>query len=323
MKPTVSGALHAARPDVSVIVVSYNTRELTLDCLRSVYQQTRAVDFEILVVDNASADGSPEAVAHEFPAVHLHALDRNLGFAAANNIALRAARGRYLLLLNPDTLILDGALERMVRFMDADQSIGAAGCQVLQDAETIQQTCFRFPSCLNLFLAFSGLQRAFPHSRWLARGVMGDWDRRSPRDVDVISGMFLMIRRAALVAVGLLDQRFFVYAEEADWCRRAADRGWRRVFTPSARILHRDGGGASALPTGARMYVQMQKSLLLYLRKHQGLAAECIGRSIFVSAMLARAFLALISGARRRAAASSAGNAWAALRFHVLGTDPR
>lgn len=314
---------NAAVCDVTVIIVSYNTRLLTLQCLRSVLAETRHCSLEIIVVDNASVDGSVEAIARQYPGVTLIANHENRGFAAANNQGLRLARGRYLLLLNPDTVILDGAIDRIVAYADQRPELGIVGCQVLQDEHTVQPTCFAFQTPLNVLLSFSGLSRLWPRNRWLARPEMGWWARDSEREVDVVSGMFMLVRTAALRQVGPMDEGYFVYGEEADWCYRFRRAGWPCCFAPVARILHVHGGGQSTDQRSVPMYVQNQKSVLLFNRKHYGRAAYYAAKAVYVGAMLVRAaawgMQALLG---RHAARHQVRQATAALRFHLLGTEP-
>lgn len=310
--------------DVSIIIVSWNTRDLLRNCLRSIQQQTVHHSFEVFVVDNASRDGSAAMVRDQFPAVHLIANSDNRGFAAANNQAIREARGRYVLLLNPDTIILDRAIERSVTFADVHPDTAVVGCQVWSDDNTVQRTGFAFPGPVNLILALSGLSRLLPRSKLFGRPELGWWNRDTETDLEVVSGMFMLVRRTAIEQVGLLDEDYFVYAEEADWCFRFAKAGWRRRFTPAARILHLDGGGKSSGQVSARMYVQLQKSLLIYFRKNLGASAWVAGRMIFIGSNLVRAFLwtaqAVLPG--RAGSRSKSAAAVAALRFHILGIEP-
>lgn len=313
----------SAIPNVSIIIVNWNTCDLLRGCLASIVQETRA-SHEIIVVDNASRDGSAAMVATEFPQVRLIANAGNRGFAAANNQGLAIARGRHVLLLNPDTVVLDGAIDRMLAWLGDHPDVGCAGCQVWQDAATIQQTCFADPTPLNLAIVELGLHRL---ARWLP--VFGhpwyrDWDRRSERDVDVVSGMFMLVPRAVLEHVGPLDEAFFVYAEEADWCRRIRKAGHRCVFTPAARILHLDGGGKSTVQIKSRMHVQMQKSHLIYARKHHGAPGGLSIRLIFAGSALARA---LLFGGLRLVRGDALTRArlrlsMAALRYHLFGQEP-
>jgi GT2 family glycosyltransferase len=310
--------------DVSIIIVNWNTRDLLRGCLHSIYQQTRESTFEIFVVDNASHDGSAEMVRSEFPTVRIIANTRNYGFAAANNLGIRQALGRYILLLNPDTIILDGAIDHCVRYADAHVDVGVVGCQVLEDGNRIQRTGFSFPSPANLFLTLSGLSRAFPRSRLFGRPELGWWKRDSEQDLDVISGMFMLVRRKAFEKVGLLDEAFFVYSEEADWCYRFSRAGWRRVFTPSARIIHLDGGSKSTSQVSIKMFVQMQKSSMIYFRKNLGFTASLLAKIIYIVSntvrLVAWFLISLIS--RDRSYRRKCAAAVAALQFHLLGIEP-
>jgi GT2 family glycosyltransferase len=310
--------------DISIIIVSWNTRDLLRDCLRSIVEQMGELSFEIFVIDNASTDGSVDMVRAEFPCVRLIANDQNRGFAAANNQGIRLAKGRYILLLNPDTIILDSAIFRCVHYADAHADVGIVGCQVLEDEHHVQQTCFSFHDPWNLFLTQSGLSKAFPNSRLFGRPELGWWARDCEQDVDVISGMFMLVRREGIEQVGLLDESYFVYAEEADWCYRFFRAGWRRVFTPCAQIIHLDGGSKSTSQVSVKMFVQLQKSIMIYHRKNLGFLPWLAAKLIYVISNLVRAalwfFLALVRrdpGLRRKSVAATA-----AIRFHLLGIQP-
>jgi GT2 family glycosyltransferase len=311
--------------DVSIIIVSWNTCGLLRDCLRTVIEQTGEVSHEIFVIDNASHDGSAEMVGAEFPSVKLIANNDNRGFAAANNQGLRNALGRYILLLNPDTIILDAAVTRCIRYADAHPDVGVIGCQVLEDDRRIQRTGFSFPSPWNLFLTQSGLSRVFPRSRLFGRPELGWWGRDSEQDIDVISGMFMLVRREAIEQVGLLDEAYFVYGEETDWCYRFFRAGWRRVFTPCARIVHLDGGGKSTVQVNVRMFVQLQKSAMIYFRKNSGHAAWLLAKIIYLISNSVRAVAWFVSSVVNRDASLRRRSTAAvmALRFHLLGLEPR
>lgn len=303
---------------LSVVIVNWNTRDILHECLSSIARET-ALLHEVIVVDNASTDGSAEMVRSSHPHVTLIANAQNHGFAAANNQGLRIARGRKVLLLNPDTIVLDGAIDRMADWLDAHPDVGCVGCQVMEDETTIQRTSFADPGPLNLALVEFGIQRMAPRHRIFGRSEYGDWDRRSQRDVDVVSGMFMMVPRHVLDQVDLLDEAFFVYSEEADWCRRIRNAGWRCVFAPEARILHLDGGGKSTTQIRSRMYVQMQKSKMVYLRKHYGMPGALAGRMIFLGSSALRLLLAW----RRNAEAAARRRlALASLRYHLTNQEP-
>jgi len=307
-------------PEVSVVIVNWNTRDLLKGCLASIAAETRSA-HEVIVVDNASHDGSAEMVRAEFPAARLIANADNRGFAGANNQGLAVARGRHVLLLNPDTVVLDGAVDRMLAWLAGQADIGCVGCQVLEAPGVIQQTCFADPTPLNLAIVELGLHRLGGRLRPFARPFYRGWDRTTERDVDVVSGMFMLVPRAVLEAVGPLDPAFFVYAEEADWCRRNRAAGWRCVFAPQAQILHLDGGSKSTGQIRSKMYVQMQKSQLIYAAKHHGRAGYWAVKGLFVgSAVLRVAVFGLLARLRDDGVAQTrARNARAALGWHLLG----
>lgn len=309
----------SAPPAVSVIIVNWNTRALLRDCILSIHAETQAA-HEIIVVDNASRDGSAAMVAEEFPDVVLIANTDNKGFAGANNQGLAVARGAHVLLLNPDTIVLDRAIDKTLDWLSRHPDVGCVGCQVLEGPGVIQRTCFADPGFVNLAIAELGLMRL---SRWIpafGKPWYADWDRKSEREVDVVSGMFMLVPRAVLEAVGPLDDAFFIYSEEADWCRRIRDAGWRCVFAPVGQIVHLDGGSKSTAQIKPRMYIQLQRSQLIYVGKHGGPLANFWMKGIFVLSALLR--LTVFSGMslargtpddRARVTLSLA-----ALKFHLL-----
>jgi GT2 family glycosyltransferase len=264
-----------SRPAVSVVIVNWNTRETLRDCLRTVYEQTRDVEFEVIVIDNASTDGSADMVRTAFPRTLLRVNSTNRGFAAANNQGMEAAQGCYILLLNSDTLVLDGAIDRMVRFAEAHPEAAATACRVLNSDRTRQPTCFQFPSALNLLIAALYLNKLFPRSRLWGRERMTWWDGLDTRAVEVVTGCFILVRRDVIDQVGVLDESYFMYGEEADWCYRFRQAGWKVLFTPDAQIVHL--GGASSAHVKGPMCLQLRASLLLFLRKHRGLASYVAG----------------------------------------------
>jgi GT2 family glycosyltransferase len=313
----------APPPDVSIVIVSWNVRDLLRDCIRSIEDETRR-PHEIIVVDNQSPDGSADMVRDEFPHVRLIANSDNRGFAAANNQGLSVARGRNVLLLNPDTLVLDGAIDTMLEWLERHPDLGCVGCQVLETESDVQLTCFSDPGPLNLLLVETGLHRLLAGSRFFGRPEYVGWDRGDARDVEVVSGMFMLLPRAVVDEVGPMDDAFFVYSEEADWCRRIRDAGYRCAFTPVARIRHREGGGKSTASMRPRMYVQLQKSKLIYVDKHYGPAGRALSRATLLASMLTRAMLfglaSLVApGSEARALSRLA---WAAARFHLTGREP-
>lgn len=236
-----------AEPTLSIIVVSYNTREMTLDCLRSVHAETRT-PFELIVVDNASGDGSAEAIAAEFPGLRLMAEEVNHGFAAANNLAAKEARGEYLLLLNPDTVVLDGALDKLLEFAKQRPEARIWGGRTLYGDRSLNpSSCWRRMDLWSLFCRATGLATAFPNNPVLNSEGYGGWDRTTEREVDIVTGCLFLISRADWDALGGFDPAFFMYAEEADLCLRARKLiGARPRVTPDAVIVHYTGASQTA-----------------------------------------------------------------------------
>jgi GT2 family glycosyltransferase len=262
--------------DVSVIIVNWNTKDLLRDCLSSVYERAGDVDYEIIVVDNASTDGSAEMVKSVFKHVILIENPDNRGFARANNQGMAVAKGRYVLLLNSDTVVLDNAIANTVRFADAHPRAAVTGCRVLNPDGTVQLTCFMFPSVLNMLLSSTYLYKLFPKNRFFGRERMTWWDRSDERQVDVVTGCFMLVRREAIDQVGMMDERFFMYAEETDWCYRFRQSGWEVLFAPVGRIIHFGGQSASQKPVA--MIVQLRLSILRFIRKHYGRPAHLVAR---------------------------------------------
>lgn len=264
----------SAPPRVSIIVVSYNTRDMTLEALRSVEAETRA-SHELLVVDNASQDGSAEAIAAAFPAaenpgLRLWAETENHGFAQANNLASRHARGDYILLLNPDTIVLDGAVDRLLAFAEARPGAKIWGGRTLfADGALNPTNCWDHMTVWSLFCRVAGLSAAFPGSGLFNPEAYGGWPRDTVREVGIVTGCFFLIRRAFWEELGGFDRSFVMYGEEADLCRRAADAGARPMITPEARIVHHVGAASSV--RAAKQVMVMRAKVTLVRRQFSGL----------------------------------------------------
>lgn len=254
---------------ISVVIVSWNTCDILKECLTSVYQQSNLLDIEVIVIDNASTDGSVKMIKREFPKVKLICNNRNRGFAAANNQGMEIAQGKYILLLNSDTIILKNAIDRVVTFAEEHHDAAVIGCRVLNPDRTLQNTCFMFPSILNLFLAATYLYKVFPKSKFFGRERMTWWNRDTVRKVDVVTGCFMLVRREAIENTGQMDERFFMYGEETDWCYRFKNANWRILFTPDAKIIHY--GGKSSEQISDKMLIQLRKSILTFIKKHHSL----------------------------------------------------
>jgi GT2 family glycosyltransferase len=255
---------------VSVIIVSWNTREMTLECLASVFQNIGRLDAEVIVVDNASEDRTSAEIARQYPAVRVIENSSNRGFAAANNQAIRVARGEYFLLLNSDTLVRGSTIAASVEYMDERPGVGAMGCRVVNPDGTLQVSCSQEPGLLNIALMTCGADR-LPWPRWLGRYQMRHWNRQGEKEVPVISGCFMLVRRSAVEEVGMLDESFFFFGEETDWCMRLRARGWGVRFAPVGEIVHY--GSASAVKLREGRSVLLTKALCRLQRKHRGMLA--------------------------------------------------
>lgn len=261
--------------DLSIIIVSWNVADLLLDCLdsilfNSVVMRRQPVDqprVEVIVVDSASSDATVERVRQRFPGVTLLAQAENVGFTRGNNIGLRVARGRHLLLLNPDTVILGDALQVMMDYLDANPDVGALGPYTLNTDGTPQSTRRRFPTLATAFFESTWLQPFAPQSV-LDHYTMRDLPDLGTYDVDWVQGSALMARREVYEQIGGLDEDFVMYSEELDWCKRIKDAGWRVVFLGTAQIIHH--GGKSSEQVTAFRHIQFQNSKLRYFRKHHG-----------------------------------------------------
>jgi N-acetylglucosaminyl-diphospho-decaprenol L-rhamnosyltransferase len=256
-------------PDLSIVIVNWNVRELLRHCLSSIYQATEAsLEPEVIVVDNASGDGSVAMVRKDFPQVHLIANDENLGFTRGNNQAIAQSQGRYVLLLNPDTEVVGDALIAMVQYMDAHPQVGALGPQLLYPDGSVQPSRRRFPTMATAFLESTVLQQWFPDNRVLRRYYIHDWGNDEVQEVDWVVGACLLARRQAIEQIGLLDEEFFMYSEEMDWCRRLKEHGWQVVYLPTAQVIHHEAKSSEQVKP--LQHIQFQRSKVLYFRKHHG-----------------------------------------------------
>lgn len=241
--------------EVSIIIVSWNAKDYLIGCLMSLYEQDLG-PAEIIVVDNGSSDGSPEAVEELFPDVTLIRSDENLGFAKANNVGINASSGKYVCLINSDVAVLDNCVDALKRYLDSNPSVGLVSPRVLNPDMTLQKTLRRFPTIKGVFLSAIGLdsRNYLPHD-----GIA---------EAQAVSGCFMMVRRSAIEQAGLLDERFFFYAEDKDWCRRIINMGWKIVYYPQARAIHYGGQSSAAAPV--RFYLELQNANLKYWKKHHG-----------------------------------------------------
>ncbi len=251
---------------LTILVVSYNTRDMTIACLDSIRRETRLKDFEVIVVDNASRDGSVAAIEKHAPDVRLLALDDNLGFARANNLGAMHASGEYLLLLNPDTVVLDGAIDKLVSFAEENPDFGIWGGRThFADGRLNPSSCWRKMSLWSLFCSASGLSVLMPRSSLFNHEAYGGWKRDNCSEVDIVSGCFLLIRAQLWRTLTGFDALFYMYGEEADLCLRAKKLGARPHITPDARIIHH--GGASERSRAGKL-VKLLAAKMTLVRRH-------------------------------------------------------
>lgn len=254
-------------PEVSVIVVSYNTKNYTLAAIQSVYDQTE-IDFELIVIDNASSDGSARAISDRFPSVQLICLDQNVGFAKANNIGVKKSSGQFVLLLNPDTIVLEKAIDKIVDFAKDNSDYGVyGGSTFFADGSRNPTSGWGIPTVWSLFCTATGLMSVFRGSRLFDSESLAWWDWNVPKKVGMITGCFMLLERSLWDELGGFDEQFHMYSEDADLSFRATAAGRPCIIVPSACIIHY--GGASE-PIRADKVVRLLKSKVQFFKKHWG-----------------------------------------------------
>ncbi|NOE35827.1 glycosyltransferase family 2 protein [Ruegeria sp. HKCCD7318] len=272
---------------LSIIIVNWNTEELLRDCLTSVFEKYDSALMEVIVIDNGSSDNSCDIVRKNFPGVILQENTQNVGFAAANNQGFRLAEGRFVLLLNSDTLVHGDVLKSSVEWIDKHPDVAAMGCKVLNGDGSTQLTCSQYPSILNLILLTSGLWK-IPWPKFFGRYQLKHWNRDCERDVEVISGCYLLIRKKVIDTVGPLDEDFFFFGEETDWCRRIRDAGWRLVFAPIGEITHFGGGTVKQLHY--RRDIMLSEAVVRLHKKHGSFLGACSVYLVLLTFNSSRAF---------------------------------
>lgn len=257
-----------AAPVFSICIVTYEARDLLRDCLESIYQHPPQSAFETIVVDNASQDGVVEMLRDEFPAVRVIQNAENKGYTAPMNQALRQAAGRYLIQLNPDTLVLAGALDVLGNYMDAHPEVGICTPKVLNRDGTLQKQCRRSAARpWDALTYFSGLSKRYPNDPRFSRYLMTYLDENEINEVEAVSGSCMVMRRAMIDQIGYLDERFFAYQEDTDICFRARAAGWKVIYLPQAQIIHYGGQGGARVEVYRSIY-EWHRSYFLYYRKH-------------------------------------------------------
>jgi GT2 family glycosyltransferase len=252
--------------NLSIVIVNWNTKEFLQRCLESLRANPPSGELEVIVIDNASTDGSAEMVRQEFPEAVLIENQENLGYAQGNNQGIAASKGEYVLLLNPDTEVTPGALDSLVEFAKNRPDAAAVGCRLINPDGGVQSSCRSFPSPLPLLFEYTKLSRLFPRSRLFGAYRMTYFDYSRVAEVDQPMGSCLLLSRKAIEDVGLFDEEFPIFFNEVDWCFRAKQRGWKAYFTPDAEVLHH--GGASTQQAKAEMIRESHESLGRFYEKH-------------------------------------------------------
>lgn len=256
-----------SRPAISIIIVSYNVRDLLESCLHSLYASVAGMTHEVYVVDNDSDDGTVEMVRQRFPAARLIASEENLGFAKANNLALKEARGELLLLLNPDTLVQEDTFATMQRFFEENEDVGMASCKVIKPDGSLEPGCRRsFPSPWVSFTKLTGLSTLFPQSPLFAKYNLTYLSEDESYEVDAISGSFMMLRRDVYDRIGGLDETYFMYGEDLDWCYRTQKAGWKLYYVHSTKIVHY--GGESTKRSSIDAKAEFHRAMQVFAKKN-------------------------------------------------------
>jgi GT2 family glycosyltransferase len=254
--------------ELSIIIVTWNAKKFVRECLESLQFYWQDSNAEIIVVDNASSDGTPALVRQEFPHVRLLENTSNLGFAKANNIGMCVSRGKYVCLINSDVNVPLKCIERMIEYMDRNPPVGLLGPRMLRPDGLVGRSYMRFPSIWRGVCNALALHSIFKGSKSFGGILMTDFDNDQTAEVDVLNGWFVMTRRQALEQVGMLDERFFIYGEDIDWSYRFHKAGWKRVYFSGAQALHYGAASSAAAPV--RFYIEMQRANIQLYRKHYG-----------------------------------------------------
>ncbi|MFZ1730190.1 MAG: glycosyltransferase [Bacteroidota bacterium] len=269
-------AIAEQRPAISVVIVSYNVRDLLESCLQSLYTALSGISHEVFVVDNRSDDGTVEMVRQRFPQALMIANDDNLGFARGNNLALSRATGETLLLLNPDTLVQEDTVSTMLQFFRENEDVGMAGCKIINPDGSFEPACRRsFPGVWPSFTKLSGLSSLFPRSQLFARYNLTYLSEDESYEVDAISGSFMMLRRAVYDAIGGLDESYFMYGEDLDWCYRTQKAGWKLYYVHNTKIVHY--GGESTKRSSIDAHAEFYRAMQVFAKKNLGLSGFTMG----------------------------------------------
>jgi len=308
----MSQPIHDAEvPLLSVITVTWNGKRYVEECLQSLATNVD-VPAEFIVVDNASTDGTPALIEQAFPQFRVVRNTENLGFAKANNIGIGIGRGTYLCLVNSDVVVPPGCLGSLYEYLEANPDVAVVGPQMLGTDNKVHRSSMRLPTLGNAFCRAFALDRIALLSRVLGGQLMSDFSHDHTFEVEVLNGWFWMVRRTAMESVGMLDERFFMYGEDLDWCRRFREAGWRLVFYGGAQALHYGGGSSRVAPV--RFYLELHRANLQYWRKHNGPLATVLYGAILVVhhliRMVGHSVAYLLAAKRRTELAAKIKRSW-------------
>lgn len=253
--------------DLSIIIVNYNTCQVTLNALKSVYASKLSYSYEVILIDNHSTDTSVTTIKDAYPHIPLFDNQANVGFAKANNQGMKIARGRYVLLLNSDTLLESDTLQTMIQFMDEHPKAGASGCKLVLTDGTLDKACKRgFPTPSAAFYYITRLSKLFPNNPKFNQYQLGHLDDNEHHLVDSLVGAFMLVRRETIDQVGLLDENFFMYGEDVDWCYRIKEAGWEIHYYPKTKITHLKGASSRRKPM--KIIYEFYRAMYLFHHKH-------------------------------------------------------
>ncbi|NIR51877.1 glycosyltransferase family 2 protein [candidate division KSB1 bacterium] len=278
------------QPVLSIIIVNWNTGKLLRQCIQSVHRSTHKTLFEIWVIDNGSTDGSIEMMKTEYPKVNLVANNLNLGFSKANNFGIGKSTGRFVCLMNTDVEVLDGCLDQLSEFLKRNPKAGLVGPRILNRDKSLQISCYGHPTFWNGLCYGLGLDQVLPRSNRFGGMYRKYWPYDRLRPVDVVSGCLCVAKRDAMDEVGPLDEDFFMYMEDFDWCKRFAEKGWEVYYAPEAQAIHFGGGSSS--DKSENYWIERNRAMARYWKKHHGF----IGKGYILSMIFLRHLLRTIQG---------------------------